>query len=436
MYNALQSLTIDEEHKYSVGSDHNVLILDITSDIKDQVMNTDHVNEEVKRWNINEDTDWVAFQTDIKEHLDYWDCRQYTNIDDMWLDLKDKLIKVGGKSVGCKTYPNKKVYWDKEVDNLIRNRKLANKIYRAWSKKPQCSPEILQMLWDDYMEKKKLVADRIRTKAYEMKLKVITENAAKASKNPRAYWQMLSKLNKSNDYPLRSRDPSDPNVIIDDPVKIKQVLTEYWASLGKTQDKDTQPDSMLENPGMSLPSDESLQNIKFDKISIESAINKLKNGKAVGPDLVPGEFLKYGGPSVRDAILSLFEKIKLLESMPDEWYQGYVKPLYKEGNKEILSNYWAITISSVVYKVLVSTIEMQTMNYLEDNNVPGDYQGAFRKNRRCEDHIFALKGICALQKKKKKSCHLAFLDVSKAFDTINREQLFSHIWKKGIQGKA
>jgi hypothetical protein len=64
---------------------------------------------------------------------------------------------------------------------------------------------------------------------------------------------------------------------------------------------------------------------------------------------------------------------------------------------------------------------MYIVSYLEDNNILGESPGAFRKNRRLEDHVFTLHGICSLQKKKKKNTYLAFLDLSKAFDRVWRE---------------
>ena len=73
--------------------------------------------------------------------------------------------------------------------------------------------------------------------------------------------------------------------------------------------------------------------------------------------------------------------------------------------------------------------------YCEKNNVFGDLQGAFRKNRRLENHIFALKGLCSLRKANKKNTWLSFIDITKAFDVINRDQLFVKLWNTGIQGK-
>jgi hypothetical protein len=62
-------------------------------------------------------------------------------------------------------------------------------------------------------------------------------------------------------------------------------------------------------------------------------------------------------------------------------------------------------------------------------------QGAFRKDRWIQDHIFMLHGICSLAKSSKKPLYIAFLDLSKAFDRVWREGLLAKLWESGIQGK-
>ena len=85
---------------------------------------------------------------------------------------------------------------------------------------------------------------------------------------------------------------------------------------------------------------------------------------------------------------------------------------------------------------MVSIIETQTMDYIESKNVLSIFIGAFRKKRRAEDHIFTLKGVCSHRKIDKVKTCLGFMDISKAFDTLDRSKLFHHIYKMGIQGKA
>ena len=77
-----------------------------------------------------------------------------------------------------------------------------------------------------------------------------------------------------------------------------------------------------------------------------------------------------------------------------------------------------------MYKVYAKIIEQSVMSYMEDNDILSEVQGVFRRDRRTEDNIFTLQGICALRKSKKDKTFLAFLDISKAFDRVWREGLF------------
>ena len=58
------------------------------------------------------------------------------------------------------------------------------------------------------------------------------------------------------------------------------------------------------------------------------------------------------------------------------------------------------------------------------------------KNRRTEDHLFTLNGVCAERKSLKLKTYIAFLDLSKAFDRVWRDGLFFQLWQNGIQGKV
>ena len=218
---------------------------------------------------------------------------------------------------------------------------------------------------------------------------------------------------------------------------IKQKLTSYWSKLG-TNDIQSTEDILnkLDVLQQSGPAPDSFQQVKIDKKSLLKAIKRLQNSKATGCDNIPGEFIKYCDESAQLALLDMLTEIKITEQLPDEWMEGIVKPLHKDGNREILGNYRGITISSVAYKTLVLIMEDQIMQYLEDRNIFGETQGAFRPGRRCEDHIFTLKGVCAIRKSKRNKTYLAFMDITKAFDRLDRNRLFYHIYIKGIQGKA
>ena len=51
-------------------------------------------------------------------------------------------------------------------------------------------------------------------------------------------------------------------------------------------------------------------------------------------------------------------------------------------------------------------------------------QNGFRRGRSCEDHIFVLSSLMNSKNAENKSVSAAFIDMSKAFDCINRDFLF------------
>ena len=62
---------------------------------------------------------------------------------------------------------------------------------------------------------------------------------------------------------------------------------------------------------------------------MEAALNKAKKGEAVGPDDIPSEVWKVVGVKAIDWLVRVFNKLLEGDSMPDEWRQSYVTPVFK-----------------------------------------------------------------------------------------------------------
>ena len=54
------------------------------------------------------------------------------------------------------------------------------------------------------------------------------------------------------------------------------------------------------------------------------AIKKMKNGKAAGPDGIPGEAFKADVETTADMLLPLFVKIWEQEETPTDWKEGHI----------------------------------------------------------------------------------------------------------------
>ena len=72
---------------------------------------------------------------------------------------------------------------------------------------------------------------------------------------------------------------------------------------------------------------------------------------------------------------------------------------------------------------------------VEQGKLISDEQHGFRRDRSCQTAIMSLKYIMAKHKAKRKALHIAYLDISKAYDTVNHKQLWHVCQSYGITGK-
>ena len=70
--------------------------------------------------------------------------------------------------------------------------------------------------------------------------------------------------------------------------------------------------------------------------------------------------------------------------------------------------------------------------WMEGNKVLGEMQFGFRKDRRGEDCIYILTSAIEIARKTKKGLIACFLDCTKAYDRVNRDQLWRVLQEEGL----
>ena len=124
---------------------------------------------------------------------------------------------------------------------------------------------------------------------------------------------------------------------------------------------------------------------------VELAIEKLKNHKSPGIDQIPAELIKAVGRIIRSEIRILIISTWNKEELPDEWKESIIVPCYKKGIKTDSNNYRGITLMPTTYKGLANILLSRLIPYAEE--VIGDHQCGFRRNRSTTDHIICIRQI-------------------------------------------
>lgn len=176
-------------------------------------------------------------------------------------------------------------------------------------------------------------------------------------------------------------------------------------------------------------------NLPIINIEIFQAIKELKTNKSGGPDLYLNEFFIHGKHVLAPYLLNLFNRIFDIGYFPEVWSEGYVIPLHKKGSINDENNYRGITLLSTLGKLFTRILNNRLTKWAEKYAVYIEAQAGFRSNMSTVDNIFVLHGLLTHILNKGKQLYCAFIDFSKAFDYVVRDNLWFKLIKFGIRGK-
>ena len=165
------------------------------------------------------------------------------------------------------------------------------------------------------------------------------------------------------------------------------------------------------------------------------AIRKIKPRKAAGPDGIIGEIIKHAGGRVTDFFVKFFNTLFDKGIFPDSWTESIVMPLFKKGDVNKPSNYRGISLCDTSSKLYSTIINNRLREWVEQNNITGEYQAGFKRGYSTVDHMFTLLACVQKQFAANRKLYVAFIDFEKAFDSINRNLLWPILLKNGIKGK-
>ena len=101
-----------------------------------------------------------------------------------------------------------------------------------------------------------------------------------------------------------------------------------------------------------------------------------------------------------------------------------IKPLYKKGDPRNPKSYRGITLLPIIGKLFTQVLSKRISLWAENHDILCEVQYGFRKGRRTTDPIFILSQVVLCAHKKNKPVFTCFVDLAKAFDSVNLELLW------------
>ncbi|CAB4041085.1 Hypothetical predicted protein [Paramuricea clavata] len=155
--------------------------------------------------------------------------------------------------------------------------------------------------------------------------------------------------------------------------------------------------------------------------------------KSTGLDKISTKLIKQAGDTITESLLEVFNISLRTGIFPDDWKFAKVTPIYKAENKTLCENYRPISVISNIAKIFEKLVCRQLNTFLDNNNIIVKNQSGFRRNHSTETSLLQSTEMWLKSMDQGQINGLIFLDLKKAFDTIDHQILLSKLQAYGIR---
>ena len=153
------------------------------------------------------------------------------------------------------------------------------------------------------------------------------------------------------------------------------------------------------------------------------ALSSTKDKLTETPEGIPPYFIKRVAKSLMIPLLYIYNYSIKHNTVPTQWKQSTVVPIYKKGDRTVPSNYRPVALTSSFCRVLEAIISSSILNHLFSNNLLLSSQFGFLPNRSsCSQLLWCLQdwytSYC-----EENTQFVVYTDITKAFDSVSHTKL-------------
>ena len=316
------------------------------------------------------------------------------------------------------------------TDHIVNKIKVKNKLLSTMaSSKDKDEKAALRILFN---VAKNEVTGLIRTSKKDYYDRYFTQHKNNLGKTWQGIKQIINMKTKNSDYPSCIIHEGKT---ITDPTEIANKFNNFYTTIAddilekRKYNGNKSFTDFLRNP-MAI----SMAVYECDETEVKNLILSLHPRKASGPNSIPTDILRLLAEDISKPLTYLFNLSFTSGTYPSMLKIANAIPIFKKDSKLIVSNYRPISLLSNINKILEKLMFKRVYEFLENNKCIYKLQFGFRTKHSTNHTLVNITETIREALDSKRIAGGVFVDLQKAFDTVNHEILLQKLNHYGIRG--